>query len=121
MLFHWFVGLSMDDEVWDHSTFTKNRNRFLQSDLAADLFSRVLHQAERHRLLSDEHFIVSTTDLDARLYRKGKGKEARLAFMGHALMENRNGLVVDTRLTVGVDKGYDTRDFIDALRELRTC
>ena len=191
MLFRWFVGLSMDDEVWDHSTFTKNRDRFLQSDLAAAFFSRVVSQAAQVGLLSDEHFTVdgtlidawaslksfrpkdnstssscsghghnqsvsfhgekrtnethvSKTDPDARLYRKGKGKEARLAFMGHALMENRNGLVVDTRLTVatgtaereaavamasvlpgqnrvtmGADKGYDSRDFIDALRELR--
>ncbi|MCK4335065.1 IS5 family transposase [candidate division WOR-3 bacterium] len=190
MLFRWFVGLSMDDAVWDHSTFTKNRDRFLQSDLAAAFFSRVLHQAERAGLLSDEHFTVdgtlidawasmksfrprddgrsfsssggghncsvdfhgerrrnethvSTTDPEARLYRKGKGKEARLAFMGHALMENRNGLVVDTRLTlaagkaereaalemvsdvpggsritVGADKGYDTRDFVNGLRGL---
>jgi len=190
MLFRWFVGLSMDDEVWDHSTFTKNRARFLQSDLAAVFFSRVLEQAEQIGLLSDEHFTVdgtlvdawasmksfrlrddndssssrsaghndsvdfhgekrtnathvSATDPDARLYRKGKGKEARLVYMGHALMENRNGLVVDTRLTlatgtaeraaavgmvsalpgqnritVGADKGYDTKDFVDALREL---
>jgi len=191
LLFRWFVGLSMDDEVWDHSTFTKNRDRFLQSDLAAAFFSRVLDQAEQSGLLSDEHFTVdgtlidawaslksfrlhddgqsspssdgshnpsvnfhgerrtnathvSTTDPDARLFRKGKGKEAKLVYMGHALMENRNGLVVDTRLTlatgtaereaavqmvselpgrnrvtVGADKGYDSRNFVDVLRELR--
>ena len=190
MLFRWFVGLSMDDVVWDHSTFTKNRDRFLESDLAGAFFSGVISQAEEAGLLSDEHFTVdgtlidawasmksfrpkdvdndslsggshnksvdfhgerrrndtheSTTDPDARLYRKGKGKESRLAFMGHALMENRNGLVVDTRLTLatgvaereaalemvsalsgrkrltlGTDKGYDTGDFVDALRELK--
>jgi len=190
MLFRWFVGLSMDDVVWDHSTFTKNRDRFLESDLAEAFFSGVISQAEDAGLLSDEHFTVdgtlidawasmksfrpkdggndfssggghnesvdfhgekrrndtheSTTDPDARLYRKGGGKESRLAFMGHALMENRNGLVVDTRLTLatgvaereaalemvsalsgrkrltlGADKGYDTGDFVDALRELK--
>lgn len=189
MLFRWFVGLSMDDVVWDHSTFTKNRDRFLESDLAGAFFSGVISQAEETGLLSDEHFTIdgtlidawasmksfrpkdggndsssgsdhnrsvdfhgekrrndtheSTTDPDARLYRKGKGKESRLAFMGHVLMENRNGLVVDTRLTLatgvaereaalemvsalsgrkrltlGGDKGYDTSDFVDALREL---
>lgn len=189
MLFRWFVGLSLDDAVWDHSTFTKNRDRFLESDLAEAFFSAVVSQAEEADLLSDEHFTVdgtlieawasmksfrpkddghgsssasghnrsvdfhgekrrndtheSTTDPDARLYRKGKGKESRLVFMGHALMENRNGLVVDTRLTLatgraereaalemvsnlsgrkrltlGADKGYDTKDFIDNLRQL---
>ena len=189
MLFRWFVGLSMDDVVWDHSTFTKNRDRFLESDLAGAFFSAVVSQAKEAGLLSDEHFTVdgtlidawasmksfrpkddsydsssegghnrsvdfhgekrrndtheSTTDPDARLYRKGKGKESRLVFMGHALMENRNGLVVDTRLTLatgkaereaalamvsnlsvrkrltlGADKGYDTRDFVGDLRRL---
>jgi transposase len=190
MLFRWFVGLSMDDGVWDHSTFTKNRDRFLESDLAGAFFSAVVSHAKEAGLLSDEHFTVdgtlidawaslksfrpkddghdsssegghnrlvdfhgekrrnetheSTTDPDARLYRKGKGKESRLAFMGHALMENRHGLVVDTRLTLatgkaereaalemvsvvsgrkritlGADKGYDTADFVDSLRQLR--
>ena len=189
MLFRWFVGLSMDDVVWDHSTFTKNRDRFLESDLAGAFFSGVVSQAAEAGLLSDEHFTVdgtlidawasmksfrpkddghdssfegvhnrsvdfhgekrrndtheSTTDPDARLYRKGKGKESRLAFMGHALMENRNGLVVDTRLTLatgraereaalemvsgltdrkrltlGADKGYDAGDFVNNLRQL---
>jgi len=189
MLFRWFVGMSMDDEVWDHSTFTKNRDRFLASDLAGAFFSAVVTRAGEAGLLSDEHFTVdgtlidawaslksfrmkagqsgsspaggshnnavdfhgerrrnetheSTTDPDARLYRKGKGKESRLAFMGHALMENRHGLVVDTRLTLatgkaeraaalemmsgvsgrkritlGADKGYDTADFVDSLRQ----
>ncbi len=190
ILFRWFVGLSMDDAVWNHSTFTKNRDRFLESDLAGVFFSGVVSQAEDAGLLSDEHFTVdgtlidawasmksfrpkdddhdsssgggpnrsvdfhgekrrndtheSTTDPDARLYRKGKGKESRLAFMGHALMENRNGLVVDTRLTLatgraereaalemvsnlsgrkrltlGADRGYDTRDFVHDLRQLQ--
>jgi transposase len=190
LLFRWFVGLSLDDRVWDHSTFTKNRDRFLSSDVAGAFFSRVVFQANEAGLLSDEHFTVdgtlidawaslksfrpkggsddgvssggghnrsvnfhgerrrnvtheSTTDPDARLYRKGKGKESRLTYMGHALMENRHGLVVDTRLTpasgtaereaaeemvcgisgrkrvtVGADKGYDTGDFVDTLREL---
>jgi transposase len=150
MLFRWFVGLSMDDVVWDHSTFTKNRDRFLQSDLAGAFFSAVVSQAAEVGLLSDEHFTVdgtlidawasmksfrpkddghdsvsegghnrlvdfhgekrrndtheSTTDPDARLYRKGNGKESRLAFLGHALMENRNGLVVDTRLTLATGR-----------------
>lgn len=190
LLFRWFVGLSMDDEVWDHSTFTKNRDRFLGSNLAEAFFSGVVSQAEEAGLLSDEHFTVdgtlidawasmksfrpkdggndsssggghnesvdfhgekrlndtheSTTDPDARLYRKGKGKESRLTYMGHALMENRNGLVVDTRLTLatgraereaavamvhgvsgrnrvtlGGDKGYDTADFVETLRALK--
>jgi len=187
MLFRWFVGLSMDDAVWDHSTFTKNRDRFLESDVAGGFFSAVVSRAGEAGLLSDEHFTVdgtlieawaslksfrskddggtvsnghnrsvdfhgetrrndtheSTTDRDARLYRKGKGKESRLSFMGHALMENWHGLVVDTRLTLatgvaereaalemvsgvsgrkritlGADKGYDTADFVDSLRQL---
>jgi len=187
LLFRWFVGMTMDDVVWDHSTFTKNRDRFLESDLAGAFFSAVVFRAGEAGLLSDEHFTVdgtlidawaslksfrskddgggdcdghncpvdfhgkhrrnetheSPTDPDARLYRKGKGKESRLSFMGHALMENRHGLVVDTRLTLatgtaereaalemvsgvsgrkritlGADKGYDTADFVDSLRQL---
>ena len=188
LLFRWFVGLSMDDVVWDHSTFTKNRERFLASDVADSFFRQVVLLADEAGLLSDEHFTVdgtlidawaslksfrgkdagggwdddsgnptvnfhgekrsnqtheSTTDPDARLYRKGRGKESRLSYMGHALMENRHGLVVDTRLTVatgraereaalemvsgvsrrkritlGADKGYDTADFVDGLRRL---
>jgi len=191
MLFRWFVGLSMDDAVWDHSTFTKNRDRFLSSDVAGSFFSRIVSMAAEGGLLSDEHFTVdgtlieawaslksfrpkghsdegtssggdhnrsvdfhgaqrrnetheSTSDPEARLYRKGKGKESRLTYMGHALMENRHGLVVDTRLTaatgraereaaaemvwgvsgrkrltLGGDKGYDTADFVETLRELK--
>jgi transposase len=143
-LFRWFVGLSMDDKVWNHSVFSKNRDRFLRSDLAAAFFARILQQAAQAGLLSDEHFTVdgtlieawaalksfrpkdnpppsggagrnpevdfhgerrlnethaSTTDPEARLYRKGKGKEAKLCFMGHVLMENRHGLIVSPRLT----------------------
>jgi transposase len=185
LLFRWFVGLSMDDPVWDHSTFSKNRERFLRSDLAAAFFRRIQDQAAQAGLLSDEHFTVdgtlieawasmksfrpqdepppatggrnpevdfhgerrrnathaSTTDPEARLFRKGQGKEAKLCFMGHVLMENRHGLPVDDRLTqatgtaereagaamvqaipgrhritVGGDKAYDTREFVQALR-----
>ena len=195
LLFRWFVGLSMDDETWDHSTFTKNRERFLESEAAVSFFTKVKEQAEDLGLLSDEHFTVdgtlieawaslksfvakdksgnngeddknrgsgtnrneevdfhgekrtnetheSTTDPEARLYRKGKGKEAKLSYMGHVLMENRNGMVVDGclteasgkaeceaalemvsgvegkhRITVGADKGYDNKDFVKSLRE----
>jgi len=188
LLFRWFVGLSMDDKVWHHTVFSKNRERFLASDLAAAFFARILKQAAEAGLLSDEHFTVdgtlieawasmksfrpkddpppsggagrnpevdfhgerrlnqthaSTTDPEARLYRKGQGKEAKLCFMGHVLMENRHGLVVSPRLTaatgtaereaaehmvgdfpgrhritVGGDKAYDTRDFVQSLRIL---
>jgi transposase len=190
LLFRWFIGLSMDDSVWDHSTFSKNRDRLLESDIARGFFDAVLAQAESKGLTSDEHFSVdgtlidawasmksvrhkdgsddppqgggrnperdfhgekrtnethaSTTDPEARMFRKSKGTGARLCYLGHALMENRNGLVVDARLTeatgtaerdsavemvaerpgrhritVGADKLYDTRDFVDDLRELR--
>lgn len=188
LLFRWFVGLSMDDKVWNHSVFSKNRERFLRSDLAAAFFRRILEQAAAADLLSDEHFTVdgtlieawaslksfrpkdapppegggrnpevdfhgekrlnrthaSTTDPKARLFKKGKGKEAKLCFMGHVLMDNRHGLVVSPRLTaatgtaereaavdlveavpgrhritVGADKAYDTREFVHALRALR--
>jgi transposase len=130
LLFRWFVGLGIDDEVWDATVFTKNRDRLLQGDIAQAFFDRVLVQARINRLLSNEHFTVdgtlieawashksyrpkdggdddggenfhgeqrsrdtheSTTDPDARLFRKGRGKEAKLAYMGHVLMENRNG------------------------------
>ncbi len=181
LLFRWFVGLSMDDPVWDHSTFSKNRDRLIDSDVAGHFFVRIKAQAEAAGLLSDEHFTVdgslieawaslksfrpkdepppaaggrnpevdfrgqprrnathaSTTDPDARLFRKGWGKEAKLCFMGNVLMENRHGLAVDGRLnqatgtaereaaremlrhlsaageiTVGGDKGYDAREFV---------
>jgi len=186
LLFRWFVGLSMDDPVWDHSTFTKNRERLIGSDIARAFFGQVLGQAREGRLLSDEHFSVdgtlleawasmksfrpkdgggrrggggrnaeadfhgekrsnathqSSTDPQARLYRKGQGQEAKLCYLGHALMDNRHGLIVDTRtteaggraereaglammtarpgtdrLTLGADKGYDTKNFVEGLR-----
>jgi transposase len=191
LLFRWFVGLSMDDQVWDHSVFSKNQERFLASDLAGAFFSRILQQAANAGLLSSEHFTVdgtlieawaslksfrpkdapppaggagrnpevdfhgekrlnqthaSTTDPEARLFRKGKGQEAKLCFMGHVLMENRHGLVISPRLseatgtaereeaeamveavpgrhriTVGGDKAYDTREFVRALRALKAA
>ncbi len=146
LLFRWFVGIGVDDAAWDHSTFSKNRERLLEGDIAAKLLSAVLSQPRVKRLLSTDHFSVdgtlieawasmksfrpkdgsgdpptpgggrnheadfhgqrrsnethvSTTDPEARLYRKGPGKEAKLCFMGNALMENRNGLVVDACLT----------------------
>ena len=189
LLFRWFVGLNMDDAVWDATVFTKNRERLLAGDIAQAFFARVLAQARQRSLLSDEHFTVdgtlieawaslksfkqkdapsgpppddpgnptvdfhgerrsnvthgSTTDPDARLWRKAKGHEARLAYQGHVLMDNRHGLAVEGcvtrangygeraaalemlgrqatggRITVGADKGYDTRDFVEALRRL---
>ena len=146
LLFRWFVGIGVDDAAWDHSVFSKNRERLLEGDIAAKLLSGVLAHPRVKRLLSTDHFSVdgtlieawasmksfkpkdgsdeppadgdgrnreadfhgekrsndthaSTTDPEARLYRKGPGKEAKLCFMGHALMENRNGLVVDACLT----------------------
>jgi transposase len=186
LLFRWFVGLSMDDPVWDPTVFTKNRERLLRGDIARAFFERVLAQAQGRHLLSGEHFTVdgtlieawaglksfkkkgtragppddpgnptvnfhgerrsnathaSTTDPEARLSRKSQGHEAKLAYQGHVLMENRYGLVVDTCVsqatgiaeretaaamatnlrrgaTVGADKGYDTRGFVAALRSL---
>jgi transposase len=186
LLFRWFVGLSMDDRVWDPTVFTKNRERLLRGDIARAFFERVLAHAQGRQLLSAEHFTVdgtlieawaglksfkqkgtgstppddpgnptinfhgerrsnathaSTTDPEARLMRKGPGKEAKLVYHGHALMENRHGLVVDTCVTqaigtaereaaaamatnlprgatVGADKGYDTRGFVATLRSL---
>ena len=189
LLFRWFVGLSMDDAVWDHSTFSKNRDRLMQAKIAQAFFERVLAQARAKGLTSDEHFSVdgtlieawaslksfrprdesddppegggrnpdrdfhgerrkndthaSTTDPEAKLFRKGPGKEARLCYMGHVLTENRNGLVVDAvlsqatgmaerdaalamikgipgqhRITLGTDKNYDTKEFVAATRAL---
>lgn len=189
LLFRWFVGLSMDDLVWDHSTFSKNRDRLMVAEIAEAFFEQVLDQAKARGLTSDEHFSVdgslieawaslksfrprdgsddppsgqgrnperdfhrerrsnethaSTTDPEAKLMRKGAGKEAKLSYMGHLLSENRNGLVVATelseangtaerdvalqmleelqgqhRITLGADKNYDTRDFVAAIREL---
>jgi transposase len=158
LLFRWFVGMGVDDAAWDHSTFSKNRDRLLEGDVAARFLNAVLSQPRVKRLLSTDHFSVdgtligasasmksfrakddsgeppasgggrnreadfhgqrrsnathaSTTDPEARLYRKGPGKEAKLCFMGHALMENRNGLVVDACLT-------EANDFVNELRSL---
>lgn len=146
LLFRWFVGLDLDAPVWDGTVFTKNRDRLLAGAGATAFFDQVLAQAKTHRLLSDEHFTVdgtlieagagqkrfkqkteaapvpptdapgnpsvdfrgerrtnatqaSTTDPEARLYKKAAGQEAKLCFLGHVLMENRHGLVVNTRLT----------------------
>jgi transposase len=191
LLFRWFVGIGVDDAAWDHSTFSKNRDRLLEGDIAAKFMQAVLDQPRVKRLLSTDHFSVdgtlieawasmksfkpkdgsdepppsdggrnaeanfhgqkrsnethaSTTDPEAKLYRKGAGKEAKLCFMGHALMENRNGLVVDaclteanghaeriaalhmiepradrpTPITLGADKAYDTQDFVNELRSM---
>ena len=189
LLFRWFVGLNMDDAIWDSTVFTKNRERLLAGNIAQAFFERALAQARQRGLLSDEHFTVdgtlieawaslksfkrkgtpagppddpgnptvdfhgerrsnvthvSTTDPEARLARKGKGHEAKLAYQGHVLMENRHGLAVEGdvtlatgygeraaalemvgqvastgRVTVGADKGYDTRDFVAAVRLLQ--
>ncbi len=184
LLFRWFVGLGADDPVWDHSTFSKNRDRMLGEGLDGLLFEAVRKRGEGRRLLSRDHFSVdgtlieacaslksfrpkdgsgaggdgadfhgerrrngthaSATDPESRLYRKGPGKEARLSYMGHVLTENRNGLIVDTevtvaggreewkaglamlsrrpgkrRRTVGADKGYDVSDFVGPCRQMR--
>ena len=192
LLFRWFVGIGVDDPAWDHSTFSKNRDRLLQGDIAAKFLAAVLAQPKVKRLLSSDHFSVdgtlieawasmksvrprdgsdkppeegggrnqeadfhgqkrtndthaSTTDPEARLYKKGKGKEAKLCFMGHGLMENRHGLLVDAcltladghaervaalhmiepladrsrRITLGADKAYDTEDFVNELRSMK--
>ena len=145
LLYRWFVGLGIDDAVWDHSVFSKNRDRLLEGDVAAKFLAAVLTQPNVKQLLSTEHFSVdgtlveawasmkslkpknkdrdpptsgerneevdfrgekrsnqthvSTSDPDAMLYRKGSGMEAKLCYIGHTLMENRNGLLVDARLT----------------------
>lgn len=187
LLFRWFVGLNMDDAVWDPTVYTKNRQRLLEADVAKRFFQLVVEQAQSQDLMSDEHFTVdgtlleacaslksfkkvdekapppddpgnptvdfhgeqrrndthaSTTDPDALLARKGKGKEAKLSFSGHVLMENRNGLVVNAtvcqatgtaereaalammdelpgnrRATLGADKNYDTKNFVQDLRD----
>jgi transposase len=192
LLFRWFVGIGVDDAVWDHSVFSKNRDRLLEGDIAAKFLAAVLAQPKVNKLLSSDHFSVdgtlieawasmksvkpkdgsgeppahgggrnaeadfhgqkrsndshaSTTDPDARLYRKGKGKETKLCFIGHGLMENRHGLLVDacltladghaervaalhmiepradrpTAITLGADKAYDAEDFINELRSMK--
>jgi transposase len=192
LLFRWFVGLGIDDAVWNHSVFSKNRDRLLEGEIAAKFLTAVLAQPRVKRLLSAAHFSVdgtlieawasmksfkpkdgadgpptegggrnqeadfhgekranethaSTTDPEARLYRKGPGKEAKLCFIGHALMENRHGLFVDACLTpadghaertaalhmiepradrpraitLGADKAYDAEDFVNELRAMK--
>jgi transposase len=185
LLFRWFVGMNMDDQVWVATVFTKNRDRLLKHSIAESFFQRVLKVAQPY--LSDEHFTVdgtlieawashksfrlkdggerpsangrevdfhgerrsnethqSTTDPDARLYKKSKGSEAKMGYLGHALMENRHGLLVDTmvtladgtaerdaavlmasqisgvkQVTLGGDKNYDTQELVRDLREMK--
>jgi transposase len=189
LLFRWFVGLPMDAEVWHPTVFTHNRDRLLEADIAREFLAALLALPQIKKLLSNEHFSVdgtlidawasmksfrpkdgsgeppglgrnsernfhkekrsnethaSTTDPDARLYRKADGRESRLCFMGHVLMENRNGLAVDAalthatgiaereaalamldrrkgrcRITLGGDKAFDVTDFVEDLRERR--
>ena len=189
LLFRWFVGLEMDDRVWDVTVFTKNRDRLLEGEVAESFFQAVLEPAREAGLLSDEHFTVdgtqieawagqksfrpkeeeggnsssggraternfrgerrkndthaSTTDPEALLLKKGKGKEAKLCFLGHVITENRHGLVVASettlatgtaereasvkmmkrvkrarRSTLGGDKNYDTQAHVEDLRAL---
>ena len=188
ILFRWFVGLNLDDGVWDATTFTKNRDRLLEAAVAKEFLAQVVERARGARLISDEHFTVdgtlleawaslksfrpkdskqdppedpgnptvdfhgqtrsnqtheSTTDGDAKLARKGAGKEAKLSYSGNLLIENRNGLIVnaelleangraerdaallmleqlpgDQRLTVGGDKGFDTTEFVAECRHM---
>lgn len=186
LLFRWFVGLGMDDAVWSPTTFSKNRDRLLDGDVAGAFFEAVRIHADSERLLSDDHFTVdgtlleawasqksfrprdpdppaggghptgnfhgerrrnathqSTTDPDARLYKKARGREARLGYLGHVVMEHRSGLIVQAtvtpadghgerdaavvmiaalrgrhRITVAADKGYDSREFVANLRAM---
>jgi transposase len=190
LLFKWFLGLNITDPAFDHSTFSKNRKRLLEQGLAESLLGEVVREARKRRLVSEDHFSVdgtllqawasqksvrprdeqeppaggsggrntevdfhgqrrtndthaSTTDPEAMLARKGRGQEARLSFAGHLLMENRNGLILDVlvtqatgtaereaalvmldrrrlprkRVTLAADKGYDTRAFVEELRQ----
>ena len=182
LLFRWFVGLEIDDAVWNHAVFSKNRDRLLNQELAQKFFAHVKQQAAG--LMSDEHFTgdgtlieawagqksfrrkdedgsggggdfhgesrshqthTSSTDPEARLYKKSAGQEAKLSYLGHTLVENRNGLIAAAmttqadgtaerdaallmlheltrkrsgRITTGADKGCDTRDFVSTVREL---
>jgi transposase len=189
LLFRWFVGLNADDAVWDATTFTKNRDRLLEADVAKEFLAQVVAQARAQDLTSDEHFTVdgtlleawasqksfqakegkagpppddpgnptvnfrgerrsnqtheSKTDPDAQLARKSYGKESKLSYSGNLLVENHNGLIVDAevflangtaerdaalvmleqipggkQVTVGGDKGFDTRDFVAECRHL---
>ena len=188
LLFRWFVGLTMDDPVWDATVFSKNRERLLGGDIAQRFLGEVVAQAQAHHLASDEHFSVdgtlieawasqksfkpkdgpgggsggggrnphvdfkgqkrrndthqSTTDPQARMYRKGHSQEAKLSYLGHVVIENRNALVMacevsqanglaereaaarlmgkvsrTEKATVGCDKGYDSKAFVEAMRE----
>ena len=185
LLFRWFVGMDMDEAVWNHAVFSKNRERLLNEEVAEVFFQRVLERAKPY--LSDEHFTVdgtlleawashksfrpkeggeppsengrevdfhgekrrnethqSTTDPEARLYRKSKGSEAKLSYLGHALMENRHGFLVNTLVTqadgtaerdaalllasqipgvkpvtLGGDKNYDTQELVRYLRDMK--
>src|SRR6266403_42063 len=190
VLFRWFVGLNLDEEVWDATTFTKNRDRLLEAEVAEEFLAQVVERARSQGLTSDEHFTVdgtlleawagaksfqskqgktfprsdddggnptvnfrgekrsnqtheSTTDPEALLARKGAGKESKLSYTGNLLVENRNGLIVSSRVweatgiaeryaalemlqelpgigrvTVGGDKGFDTADFVRECRNL---
>lgn len=189
ILFRWFIGLNLDEEVWDATTFTKNRDRLLEADVAKQFLAEVVELARVQGLVSDEHFSVdgtlleawaslksyqrkegkpsppddpgnptvnfhgekrsnqtheSKTDAEAGLARKGNGKEAKLSYSGNLLIENRNGLIVDAMaweatgraerdtallmleqipgdhpVTVGGDKGFDTREFVSECRHMR--
>jgi transposase len=191
VLFRWFVGLNLDEEVWDATTFTKNRDRLLEAEVAKRFLAEVVEQARAQCLTSDEHFTVdgtlleawagaksfrrkdgqnptpgdddrgnptvnfhgeqrcnrtheSKTDPEAKLARKGPGKEAKLSYSGNLLVENRNGLIINAmaweangtaerdtalvmleqiagtkRVTVGGDKGFDTADFISECRHMQ--
>jgi transposase len=189
LLFRWFVGMNMDEGVWHPTVYSKNRDRLLEGDIAKKFFALVVSEATAMGLMSDEHFTVdgtlleacaslksfkkkdggdgppvddpgnptvdfhgetrrndthsSTTDPDALLARKGTGKEAKLSYNGNVLMENRNGLVADVQVlpatgtaereaalmmigsvegtdavTVGADKGYDTKEFVAECRQM---
>jgi transposase len=185
LLFRWFTGLEIDEEVWDHAVFSKNRDRLLNQEVAQSFFARVKTQAAG--LMSDEHFTVdgtlveawashksfqkkdggdsgpdagrdfpgekrsnetheSKTDPESRLYKKSYGQEAKLAYLGHTMVENRNGLIAAAmatqatgtaerdaaillvtglrenqkrRITVGADKAYDTQAYVAKMRELK--
>lgn len=190
LLYRWFVGMNIDEPIWNHSTFSANRDRLFSEAMTQRFFAQVLHIAEWQNLISDEHFTVdgtmieawasiksfvkkdgsspppedggrnptvdfkgeklandthqSTTDPDARLYKKSAGDKSRLSYLSHALMENRNGLIVDAETTLatgtaerdaalamaertitrpgatlGADKGYDVAGFVQQLRTLR--
>ena len=189
LLYRWFIGLTIDDAVWDHSTFSANRDRLIENDVVCELFEEVVNLAREQNLLSEEHFSVdgtliqawasqksyrpksndddgngmgrnreanfhgekrsnkthaSSTDDEALLAKKGPGKEARLSYMGHTVMENRSGMIVQAEAsqatgvaereiaakllsqlsgkqhkTVGGDKNHDTKSFVTACREMK--